>query len=96
MSLLMLDLYFAMTFQFCIISKNSLVLQVADELPLAQWLPAHLHCFVSISGAFPGMAFFFFFLTENLCLFIFGNHGSHLIRIFNYVSLQSGASVGLF
>lgn len=71
MSLLMLDLYFAMTFQFCIISKNSLVLQVADELPLAQWLPAHLHCFVSISGAFPGMAFFFFFFNRKLVFIYF-------------------------
>lgn len=46
-----------MTFQFCIISKNILV---AEEPPLAQWLPDHLCYFVSISGAFPEMALGFF------------------------------------
>lgn len=76
--------------------SQRIVFKVAEEPPIAKWLqPAFISLVVFLMLSLR-LHFFFFNQTENLYLF-FCNHRGHLIKIFNYVSLQfkSGASLGL-
>lgn len=75
--------------------SQRIVFKVAEEPPIAKWLqPAFISLVVFLMLSL--RLHFFFNQTENLYLF-FCNHRGHLIKIFNYVSLQfkSGASLGL-